>query len=136
MPKPSLWPLLKMRTSRTWSERARTGVPKSKSFTRRCSGPFSKTRNLKMTKTKIRFIKPDVAAVDAWWEMTGAKTREGKEIPLRQGLLNFVMTKEGGRWFITVMHNMDLPVSYRGTGLGLASVSDCQRRGLHGALSV
>ena len=70
-----------------------------------------KDSNLKMTKTKIRFIKPDVAAVDAWWEMTGAKTREGKEIPLRKGLLNFVMTKEGGRWFITVMHNMDLPVS-------------------------
>ena len=70
-----------------------------------------KDSNLKMAKTKIRFIKPDVAAVDAWWEMTGAKTREGKEIPLRKGLLNFVMTKEGGRWFITVMHNMDLPVS-------------------------
>lgn len=70
-----------------------------------------KDSNLKMTNTKIRFIKPDVAAVDAWWEMTGAKTREGKEIPLRKGLLNFVMTKQGGRWFIIVMHNMDLPVS-------------------------
>jgi uncharacterized protein (TIGR02246 family) len=70
-----------------------------------------KDTNLKITKTKIRFIKPDVAAVDAWWEMTGAKTREGKEIPLRKGLLNFVMTKEGGTWFITVMHNMNLPVS-------------------------
>jgi|SRR5438552_8038820 len=70
-----------------------------------------KDSNLKMTNTKIRFIKPDVAAVDAWWEMTGANTREGKEIPLRKGLLNFVMTKQGGRWFIIVMHNMDLPVS-------------------------
>ncbi len=69
-----------------------------------------KDTNLKITKTKIRFIKPDVAAVDAWWEMTGAKTREGKDIPLRKGLVNFVMTKEGGKWFITVMHNMDLPV--------------------------
>jgi uncharacterized protein (TIGR02246 family) len=69
-----------------------------------------KDTNLKITQTKIRFIKPDVAAVDAWWEMTGAKTREGKAIPLRKGLLNFVMTKESGRWFITVMHNMDLPV--------------------------
>jgi uncharacterized protein (TIGR02246 family) len=70
-----------------------------------------KDTNLKITKTKIRFIKPDVAAVDAWWEMTGAKTREGKDIPLRKGLLNFVITKEGNKWFITVMHNMDLPVS-------------------------
>lgn len=70
-----------------------------------------KDTSLKITKTKIRFIKPDVAAVDAWWEMTGAKTREGKDIPLRKGLLNFVMTKEGGKWFITVMHNMNLPAS-------------------------
>jgi hypothetical protein len=37
-----------------------------------------------------------VAAVDVWLEMTGAKTQEGKEIPLRKGLLNFVMMKEGG----------------------------------------
>ncbi len=42
-------------------------------------------------------------------EMTGAKGPEGQEIPLRKGLLNFVMTKEGEKWFITVMHNMDLP---------------------------
>ncbi|SRR6266536_3523311 len=68
-----------------------------------------KDTNHKMTKTRIRFIKPDVAAVDAWWEMTGAKGPEGQEIPLRKGLLNFTMTKEGEKWFIIVMHNMDLP---------------------------
>ena len=44
-----------------------------------------KDTHLKITNTKIRFIKPDVAAVDGWWEMTGAKTQEGKEIPLRRG---------------------------------------------------
>ena len=70
-----------------------------------------KDTHLKITNTKIRFIKSDVAAVDAWWEMTGAKTQEGKDIPLRKGLLNFVMTKEAGQWFITVMHNMDLPAA-------------------------
>lgn len=70
-----------------------------------------KDTNQKMTKTKIRFIRPDVAAVDAWWEMSGARNAEGQEIPARKGLLNLVMTKDGGRWFITVMHNMDLPAS-------------------------
>jgi len=70
-----------------------------------------KDTNQKMTKTKIRFIRPDVAAVDAWWEMTGAKNPEGQAIPLRKGLLNFIMTKDGGKWLITVMHNMDLPAS-------------------------
>jgi hypothetical protein len=39
---------------------------------------------------------------DAWWEMTGAKNAEGQDIPLRKGLLNFVMTKDGDRWFIAV----------------------------------
>jgi hypothetical protein len=48
---------------------------------------------------------------DAKWEMTGAKSPEGKDIPLRKGLLNFAMTKEKESWLITVMHNMDLPMT-------------------------
>lgn len=70
-----------------------------------------KETHQKITDTKIRFIKPDVAAVDARWEMTGAKGPEGQDIPLRKGLLNFVMTRENGKWLIAVMHNMDLPTS-------------------------
>jgi len=70
-----------------------------------------KDSNLRIVDTKVRFIKPDVAAVDSWWELTGAKTRDGQEIPLRKGLLNVVMTREEARWLITVMHNMDLPVA-------------------------
>ncbi len=69
-----------------------------------------KDSHQKIREIKIRFIKPDVAAVDAWWEMTGAKNGEGQDIPLRRGLLNFVMTREGDKWSIAVMHNMDLPV--------------------------
>ena len=65
----------------------------------------------KITQSKIRFIKPDVAAVDAWWEMTGVKSREGQDMPPRKGLLNFIMTKNGNTWLITIMHNMDLPAS-------------------------
>lgn len=71
---------------------------------------FKDTRQT-ITETKIRFIKPDVAAVDARWEMTGARSADGQDIPLRKGLLNFVMTKEGGKWFITIMHNLSLPAS-------------------------
>jgi len=43
--------------------------------------------------------------------MTGARTRGGQEIPLRKGLVNFVMTKNDSHQLITVMHNMDLPVA-------------------------
>ena len=62
----------------------------------------------KIIKDKIRFIRPDVAAVDAWWELTGIKGPEGQDMPARKGLLNFIMTKNNDKWLITVMHNMDL----------------------------
>lgn len=66
---------------------------------------------LKIIKSKIRFIKSDVAAVDTWWEMTGIKGLEGQDMPPRKGLLNFIVTKSSNSWLITVMHNMDLPIS-------------------------
>jgi uncharacterized protein (TIGR02246 family) len=62
-----------------------------------------------ITKTKIRFIKPDVAAVDAWWEMEGVTDLDGKAMPARKGLLNFIMIPKGDTWLVAVMHNMDLP---------------------------
>ena len=63
-----------------------------------------------MTDKKIRFITADITAVDAWWEMTGAKGPDGKDIPLRKGLLNALLTRGDDKWWITVMHNMELPV--------------------------
>ena len=66
---------------------------------------------LAITKSNTRFIKPDVAAVDAWWILDGLKDPEGKDRPPRNGLLNFIMTKQDDVWMITVMHNMDLPGS-------------------------
>ncbi len=66
---------------------------------------------LSITESKIRFIKPDVAAVDARWTLDGLKDQNGNDRPPRNGLLNFVMTKGNDRWMITVMHNMELPNS-------------------------
>jgi len=60
------------------------------------------------TTIKSRFIRPDVAAVDVHWEMTGAMDAQGNPRPDRLGLLNFVMTKNDGQWQILVMHNLDL----------------------------
>jgi uncharacterized protein (TIGR02246 family) len=68
-----------------------------------------KDTHLTITDTKIRFITLDIAAVDAHCEMTGAKGRDGEDIPLRKGLLNFVVTRSNGQWLTTIMHNMDLP---------------------------
>lgn len=60
------------------------------------------------TAIKTRFIRPDVAAVDVHWEMTGATDAQGIPRPDRQGLLSLVMAKNGGQWQILVMHNLDL----------------------------
>ena len=57
---------------------------------------------------KIRFLTPDIASVDIRWEMTGATDAEGTPIPIRKGLLNWVVTRHADRWLIVVMHNQDL----------------------------
>ncbi len=59
------------------------------------------------TDIKTRLIRPDVAAVDVHWEMTGVMDTQGNPRPNREGLLNFVMTKNAGQWEIVVMHNLD-----------------------------
>lgn len=73
--------------------------------------PFAtvfKSSHQKYTDIKTRFIRPDVAAVDVHWEMTGATDAQGNPRPDREGLLSFVMTKNSGQWEIAVMHNLDL----------------------------
>ena len=70
-----------------------------------------KNSNLKYTDIKTRFIRPDVAAVDVHWEMTGATDPAGNPVPFRRGLLNFVVVKSQGKWQIVVMHNLDLTAS-------------------------
>jgi uncharacterized protein (TIGR02246 family) len=66
---------------------------------------------LTITRTTTRFIKPDVAAVDAWWTLEGLKNVDGADRRGRNGLLNFIMTKQNNKWLVIVMHNMDLPQS-------------------------
>ena len=67
----------------------------------------------------IKSIKPDVAAVDVSWEMTGGRCPDGSDDAqpqtYRKGLESLVMTKQRGRWLITVFHNMDLPVTPPGS---------------------
>ena len=67
-------------------------------------------KNSHQTYTAIntRFIRPDVAAVDVHWSMTGAMDAQGNPRLDRQGLLSFVMAKHDDEWQIVVMHNLDL----------------------------
>jgi uncharacterized protein (TIGR02246 family) len=67
-----------------------------------------KNSHQKYTAIKIRSIRPDVAAADVHWEMTGAMDPQGNPRPDRNGLLSFVMVKNDGQWHILVLHNLDL----------------------------
>ncbi len=64
-----------------------------------------------MSAVKIRFLTSDLAMVDAHWEMTGdVSPATGQVVPLRKGLLSFVMKRVGTDWLILIMHNTDLPL--------------------------
>ena len=56
------------------------------------------------TVKSIRFLTPEIASVDIDWQMTGAKTRDGKDAPNRTGLLTWIVTKHNGQWMITIYH--------------------------------
>jgi uncharacterized protein (TIGR02246 family) len=58
--------------------------------------------------TSIRTLAPDVASVDANWEITGATSDDGKEIPVRRGILTLIVKKDKGVWLIAVYHELEL----------------------------
>jgi uncharacterized protein (TIGR02246 family) len=57
----------------------------------------------------IKFITPDVAEMDADWEMTGTKAADGSENPPRKGGLDWVLQKVNGKWLIVVFHESEYP---------------------------
>ena len=69
---------------------------------------FKRSR-VTLAEPRIAFLRPDVAAVDLGWEMTGALDLDGREAPIRRGLLNWIVTREAGAWSIGVFHNLELP---------------------------
>lgn len=93
---------------RNWRGVGATGRSKIEEFHAPMFATIFKNSHLTYTDIKIRFIRADVAAVDVHWEMTGVLDTQGNPRPDRQGLLNFVMAKDVGKWQIIAMHNLDL----------------------------
>jgi uncharacterized protein (TIGR02246 family) len=82
------------------------------------TGVYSATHQSGTVKS-IRFVKPDVAAVDVTWEMTGALNQDGTPRPTRKGLHSLVMTKQDdGTWEIAVMHVHEYTATPRITNPG------------------
>lgn len=69
----------------------------------------------KVTQSNIRFIKPDIAAVDVLWEVTGMTSPDGKPLPNRKGLMVWTMSKENGQWWIKVFHNINIDPPMKGS---------------------
>ncbi len=59
-----------------------------------------KGSQLKQTVESIRFIKPDVAVVDAAFEVTGGHDAAGKPLPPVHGRYADIWVKKGGSWHI------------------------------------
>jgi uncharacterized protein (TIGR02246 family) len=57
----------------------------------------------------IRFFTPQTATVDADTVITGTKTADGSEGPPRKGLMIATLTKQNGRWLISVFHEAEFP---------------------------
>ena len=85
-----------------------SGRAKIEEFHTRPFATLFKDSHQKYTDIKLRYLRPDIAAVDVHWEMAGATDAQGNPRPLRHGLLNLIMMKNDGQWQIVVMHNMDL----------------------------
>jgi len=91
-----------------WRGDGATGRSNIEKFHAPVFATIFKNSHQKHTDIKIRFIRPDVAAVDVRWELTGATDSQGNPRPERKGILSFVMEKDAGQWQIVVMHNLDL----------------------------
>jgi uncharacterized protein (TIGR02246 family) len=59
----------------------------------------------------ISYLAADLASVDDFWTMTGARTRDGTEWPYRAGYASFLMARRGGRWVVIVSHTADFNAS-------------------------
>ena len=57
----------------------------------------------------VRFLTPEIAQVDADWEMIGTKAADGSDNPPRKGYLDWVVAKMNGQWQIVVFHESEFP---------------------------
>ena len=57
----------------------------------------------------IRFVTPEIAEVDADTVITGTLRADGSEVAPRKGLMVTTMTKQNGRWYISIFHEVEFP---------------------------
>jgi len=68
-----------------------------------------KNSSIRITETRIRFIKPDVVSVAMKWIMQGANLWDENFSRERRGLLTWTLIYQNERWEIVLAHNAELP---------------------------
>lgn len=71
-------------------------------------GGTLKNAHRSATVKSVRFLTPEIALVDADYELTGRTTNSGAEQPPAKGLLSLVMTRHGDTWLITAFHEQEI----------------------------
>lgn len=70
------------------------------------AGLYKNTQRTDTVKS-VHYLGPELASVDDYWTMTGARQRDGSDWPYRAGYANFLMAKRGGHWIVIVSHTAD-----------------------------
>jgi uncharacterized protein (TIGR02246 family) len=71
-------------------------------------GGILKNAHRTATVKSARFLTPEIALVDADYELTGRTTNSGAAQAAVKGLLSLVMTKHGDKWLITEFHEQEM----------------------------
>jgi uncharacterized protein (TIGR02246 family) len=67
-----------------------------------------KTSTLKIERTTVRFLKPDVATARSVWTLSGITSETGQSAPSRTGILSHVLESIEGHWLIQLTQNTDI----------------------------
>ena len=74
-------------------------------YTANFAGVLKNAERTDSTKN-IRFLSREIAAVQIAWSMTGRS-----DMPVRKGLIDWVMTKQSGHWLVAVSHESEFLVA-------------------------
>jgi uncharacterized protein (TIGR02246 family) len=87
------------------------GRPEVEKHYQKVFSTFLKNAHRTDTVRSVRFLSPTIASVDTGFEMVGASAPNANEAakPVRKGLLPWIVTKQEGRWYIAIFHELDFP---------------------------
>ncbi len=72
------------------------------------AGPLGSATREHVTVKNVRFLAPDIASLDIYYDLTGTKASDGTANPPRPGLYAATLVKQKGQWLVAVLHEIGL----------------------------